>query len=594
MTRFIVKLRWPRYIQRRKNKQEQHLVTAVAKRILCAVGLSLALTSNPVVSLAQGLAGAYLAGNQANRDNNYDEAARYYTEALARDPSNPYLLQNALLAFVAKGDVERASSIARKVANSEFGSQLADLILLAEAIENEDYTTAQEVLDNSQDRFSPLMFGLLSGWVQLGSGQMSAALEKFDAMKNPAAMRLFGQYHKALASAVVGDFDTADRILQGDEDGNLRLNRGSLIAHAQILSQLERGDEAVEILDDSIRGTSDLGVIQLRDAIAENKIVEYDFITDARQGAAEVFFTLASVLNGEDNERYSLIYSRLAEYLRPGYTEAVLLTAEILQDQKQYDMATKTYARVPEDDPMFLNAELGRSDALIDAEKHDAAIEVLRGLARSHGDIPRVHMSLGDILRGQERYEEAGEAYDIAVSMIDDPAPNHWFLFYARGITNERSDDWDQAEADFRKALELSPDQPLVLNYLGYSLVELRMKLDEAQHMIEKAVAARPQDGFITDSLGWVLYRIGKFEDAVAPMERAVELVSDDPIINDHLGDVYWMVNRKREAEFQWKRALSFDPEEKDAARIRRKLDVGLDLVLGEEKLLETASGNGN
>ncbi|MCP5086936.1 MAG: tetratricopeptide repeat protein [Rhodobacteraceae bacterium] len=593
-TRFIVKQRSARYIPGRKTSGSSPKVSAFAKRILCAFGLSLAFAGSPVITHAQGLAGAYLAGNQANRDNNYEEAARYYTEALARDPSNPFLQQSALLAFVAKGDVEKGISIARKVANSEIGSQLADLIILAEAIRNDDFSEARAILDDGQGRFSPLLFGLLSGWVELGSGQMSAALEKFDAMQNPTAMRLFGQYHKALASAAVGDFDTADQILQGDEDGDLRLNRGSLIAHAQILSQLDRGEEAVQILNESIRGTSDLGVVRLRDAIAQDGVVDYDFITDASQGSAEVFFTLASVLSGDDSERYSLVYSRLAEYLRPGYTEAILLTAEILQDQKQYDMATRTYARVPQDDPMFLNAELGRSDALIDAEKHDAAIEVLRGLARSHGDIPRVHMSLGDVLRGRERYSEAGEAYDLAVDLIDDPAPNHWFLYYARGITNERSDDWKQAEADFRKALELSPDQPLVLNYLGYSLVELRMKLDEAQEMIEKAVAARPQDGFITDSLGWVLYRVGKFDEAVAPMERAVELVPDDPIINDHLGDVYWMVNRNREAEFQWKRALSFDPEEKEAVRIRQKLDVGLDIVLEEEKALETAAGNGN
>ena len=244
---------------------------------------------------------------------------------------------------------------------------------------------------------------------------------------------------------------------------------------------------------------------------------------------------------------------------------------------------------------MFLNAELGRADALVDAGKADAAIEVLRNMTRTFGDVPRVHISLGDVLRGQEEYAAAAQAYDTAVGMIPDPAPNHWFLFYARGICYEREGQWEQAETDFRRALELSPDQPLVLNYLGYSLVEANLKLDEAQDMIERAVKARPDDGYITDSLGWVLYRVGKYEEAVGPMERAVELVSNDPIINDHLGDVYWMVNRKREAEFQWSRALSLEPEEKDAVRIRRKLEIGLDAVLEEEgTVAKTASGNGN
>lgn len=566
-------------------------MTRFLKTIAVAAGLTLTLAGGAV---AQGLAGAYLAGNQAARDNNYDAAARYYAMALARDPNNPYLLQNALLAYVARGDVDRAQAVARKVADGQIGSQLADLVLLAEAVSNGDFDAAKAVLDDGNDRFSPLLSGLLSGWIELGRGQMTAATERFDAMDSPTAMRLFGQYHKALALASVGDFQTADTILQGDENGSLRLNRGSLVAHAQILSQLDRGDEAVDLLTEALRGTSDQGVQDLRDRIDAEGAVDYDFIRSASDGAAEVFLTLASVLTREENDRYSLLYARLAQYLRPDYTEAVLLTAEILQDQGQYDLATRTYAQVKPDDPMFLNAELGRADALVDAEKADAAIEVLRGLQRSHDDVPRVHMSLGDVLRGQERYGEAAEAYDVAVGMIDDPAPNHWFLFYARGICYERENDWDRAEADFRRALELNPEQPLVLNYLGYSMVEAGLNLDEAQAMIEKAVEARPNDGYITDSLGWVLYRLGKFEEAVAPMEAAVSLVSDDPIINDHLGDVYWMVDRKREAEFQWKRALSFGPEEKDEARIKRKLSVGLDVVLSEEEVVETAAGNDN
>jgi tetratricopeptide (TPR) repeat protein len=536
---------------------------------------------------SQGLAGAYLAGNQANRDNNYDQAARFYAEALARDPNNPYLLQNVLLAFVGKGDVDRAVAIATKVASSQFGSQLADLVLTADAIKAGNFSKAQAILKGGEDRFSPLMLGLLTGWIALGDGKMTAAVDQFDSMQNPTALRLFGQYHKALALASVGDFEGADRILKGDKNGSLRLNRGSLIAHAQIMSQLDRKDDAIELLDDSLRGMSDQGVTILRDSIKANGIVDYDYVNYAHHGAAEVFLTLARVLEREQDVRYALIYARLAEYLRPDRAEAILLTAEILQEQKQYDLAAKSYAKVKQDNPMFFNAELGRADALVDANKLDAAIEVLRGLIRSHGHVPRVHMSLGDVLRGQENYADATEAYNAAVSMIPTPTPGNWFLFYARGITHEREGNWDLAEADFRNALKLNPDQPLVLNYLGYSLVEFGMKLPEAQAMIERAVKSRPNDGYITDSLGWVLYRLGKFEEAVGPMERAVQLVSSDPIINDHLGDVYWMVGRKREAEFQWSRALSFKPEENEADRIRSKLDLGLDAVLENEKRLK-------
>ena len=163
-----------------------------------------------------------------------------------------------------------------------------------------------------------------------------------------------------------------------------------------------------------------------------------------------------------------------------------------------------------------------------------------------------------------------------------------------RGIAHERLKQWDKAEADLRRALELKPGQPQVLNYLGYSFVELRTNMDEALDMIVRAVKAQPNDGYITDSLGWVLYRMGRYQEAVPHMERAAELVPVDPIINDHLGDVYWAVGRKREARFQWNRALSFDPEEQDAERIRRKLAVGLDKVLEEEGAAPISLANEN
>ena len=194
---------------------------------------------------------------------------------------------------------------------------------------------------------------------------------------------------------------------------------------------------------------------------------------------------------------------------------------------------------------------------------------------------------MGDMMRGLQRFEDAIPAYDRAIELTDEDNAQ-WFVHYARGISYERSDNWERAEADFRRALELRPNQPLVLNYLGYSLVEKKIKLDEALDLIERAVAAEPNSGYIVDSLGWVLYRLGRYEEAVVHMERAAELMPIDPVVNDHLGDVLWLVGRYNEAEFQWRRALSLVDEENpspdiDPDRIRRKLDVGLYVVLEDE-----------
>jgi Flp pilus assembly protein TadD len=407
-------------------------------------------------------------------------------------------------------------------------------------------------------------------------------------MKQPNALQVLGQYHKALAIAMAGDFELADKIIQNDGDGPLHLNRSSVIAHVQIMSQLGKFDEAAKLIKENTKGVSDQQLNDMHDKMHLKQVIPFDFIESPNAGISETFLTLASVLSGEDDERFTLIYARIAEYLRSGSVEALLLLSDILKDQEQYDLATQILAKVPSEHPMYLNAELGRADALVDGGKTDAAIAVLQRLSSSHPEVPRVHMVLGDIYNGEMQYRKANRAYSIAIELLEKENAVQWFLYYARAVSFERLDDWKNAEADFRKALELSPDQPSTLNYLGYSLVEKGIKLEEAQSMIERAVKGRPNDGFITDSLGWLLYRVGKFDEAVAPMERAAELMPTDPVINDHLGDVYWKVGRFREAQFQWSRALSFDPEEKDAARIRRKLEIGLDDVLTAEEATVT------
>jgi len=273
----------------------------------------------------------------------------------------------------------------------------------------------------------------------------------------------------------------------------------------------------------------------------------------------------------------------VAQHLRPDSVDAILLSAALLESLERYELATKAYDKIPADDPAYNAAELGRADAMRESGDVDGAIEVLQSLAQSSPEDPQVHLTLGDTLRREERYDDASKAYDAAIALYSEPTRAQWLAFFSRAITHEREKRWELAEADFRKALELNPGQPQVLNYLGYSFVEMGINLDEALDMIEQAVASEPNSGYIVDSLGWVQFQLGRYDEAVLNLERSTELLAIDPIINDHLGDAYWAVGRRIEAEFQWNRALSFEPEEKDAARIRRKLEVGLDVVREEE-----------
>jgi len=281
----------------------------------------------------------------------------------------------------------------------------------------------------------------------------------------------------------------------------------------------------------------------------------------------------------------AMLFAQAALAVNPALSDARIILAQILQELGEYDRAASEYHRIGADDPFALAAAMGLSETLEAQEQVYAALAVLQAAEARHPTSLIAPQLLGDALRRAGRHAEAIPAYTRAIEMHQaQGAAIDWRLWFARGVAYERAGQWDPAEADFRAALAVDPDQAIVLNYLGYSLVERREKLDEALVMIERAVALDPDSGFIVDSLAWALFRLGRFAEALPHMERAVELEPKDPILNDHLGDVYWAVGRYREAEFQWRRALSFGPhEDLDMDRVRRKLEVGLYEVMAAE-----------
>lgn len=559
------------------------------------IGLTLGLAVP--AAQADGIAGPYLAASQADMRNDYAVSADFYDKALAVRPGNVGLLNNAVVVNVIAGRQAHAQMLAERLKMLQGSNQIMALTRLAEALRAEDYALALTYATNPEYRLNPLMSSLVQGWAQVGLGEFAEAVERFDSLEGNAALRAYGKLHHALALALAGDFASAAVILDGDDDGPLHLNRLAMLTHIVSLSQAERMDEALALANDIRQGSrADPEIEAMVASLAQGKPLEFTQITTAAQGAASVFSILASALTREQAERLGLVYARLATHIRPSYDEVTTLIGDVLTGQGQYELAAAAFEEVAPTSAWYITAEVGRAEALTGAERVDEAIEVLSSLARARPGNMSVITALGDILRREDDFSRAADAYDQAIDLIIDPTPADWRLFYVRGIAHERTDQWPKAEADFRKALELNPDQPHVLNYLGYSMVELQQNLDEALDMIERAVSQRPDDGYITDSLGWVLYRLGRYEEAVAPMERAVELLPVDPILNDHLGDVLWKVGRRTEAVFQWKRALSFDPLEKDAERIRRKLEVGLDVVLADEEaadpVAETALGD--
>lgn len=552
-----------------------------------AAALLLSCAFTPQTS-AQSVAGSYLAGRHAAVHSDYREAARYYADALARDSGNVELMESTVLSFLSLGEIDKAAPLARMLEAKNQTSQVARMVVTADLAKKEDFKAllAQEP---SSDGIGPWVDGLIKAWSHMGIGDVTSAMVAFDSLSKEAGMQGFVMYHKALALASVGDFEGAEAIFGNAGAGSAGQTRRGVMAHAEVLAQLGKFEDALTILRTSFGDATDPELNRMIAALEAEEQIPFTHVRDARAGIAEVFFTFAAVLKSEAaGDYYVLLYSRTARYLRPDHIDALLLTAGLLENLGQNQLAIEEYKSVPADDPAFHVAELGRADALRRSGKEDQAVEVLEQLTRSHGDLAVVHSTLGDVLRAKDDFAGAIAAYDHAISLAAENAPVRWVLYYSRGIAYERSGNQDGSEADFRAALAINPEQPQVLNYLGYSMVEQGRNLDEALEMIERAVAASPDSGYIVDSLGWVLYRLGRYNEAVGHMERAVELLAVDPVVNDHLGDVYWAVGRLREAEFQWSRALSFIKEEDtdseaDPARIRRKLAVGLGKVLEEE-----------
>jgi len=547
--------------------------------------LTSAVFYTPPAAQAQGLVGAYLAAREAGSRNDFTQATPYLERLLLSDPGNTVVLEGATVSALSGGQFERAVGRARELIALEPDNRAATLVLLIAGFDSEEYDAALRFAENSQ-QLHPLVYGLAQAWAQMGQGRMSEALEMFDSVSDLDGMTAFALYCRALALALVGDVEGALALLEDTETGTSQsLNRRGFLAYAQLLGLSERFDDALALLDTVFEGSSDPEVARMRAAFSQQTALPFDLISTPAEGFAEVIAVLANAMRSAGNTREALLYAQGAVRINPDLLDAQLMIGQIFEDLEQPDLALAAYGAVPRESVFDMSARMGRAQVLEATGANDQAIEELTALVDEYPQSFVAMQFLGDFQRREQRHDAAIMSYSTAIQMMQDRGiPPTWQTWFSRAVSYERTGQWQAAEADFRAALQIEPDQPTVLNYLGYSLVERGEKLDEALDMIERAVAGQPDSGFIVDSLAWALYRLGRYDEALPHMERAVELEPTDPVLNDHLGDIYWAVGRQREAQFQWRRALSFGPsDDMDSAVVRRKLEVGLDVVRVEQ-----------
>lgn len=557
-------------------------------RRLAASTAMLSVLCGVVPAFAASGSGAYLAGRHATILNDADAAATYFTRALAADPKRVELMEQSVLFKVAAGRIKDALPVARILVAENPRQRVAQLVLLVDEMRRGDHDAVMQRLDEHGDTaFNAVTRRLVAGWAGYGEDDLDLALKEFDALDGQELYRVFARYHAALAASAAGKADEAEKRFTaaiGENAPSVRLAE----AYGRFLEAEDRGEDAVALYERTLErapGDPILEQALLRAAKTDDKPAL--LVNTSVEGASEALYGLASAFaRDEGGVRLSLVYAQLALHLNTGNEAARLLLGNLFEAQERWVEAADTYEAFTDESAYYRHAQVGRAEAFSRVDRIDDAFSALSDLQEAFPADVTVPIAIGDLLRRSERYAEARDAYDRAIELVnEEDEPRYWSLFYARGVCNERVGDWDAAQDDLLKALEFRPDQAHVLNYLGYSWIEQGRNLQPAREMIERAVELRPNDGYITDSLGWVQYRLGEFEAAVKTMERAVELVPTDPVINDHFGDTLWMVGRKLEARFQWRRALSFEPEDQaEVARIKRKLDEGLDVVLAEER----------
>ena len=537
-----------------------------------------AIADGPIDGKQWSAAGLYLAGQHAVDSGDMKTAAELLPLALQSDPGNGALAQQALIALISDGRFDQAIALAKDTVKADPKAPLAAIMLAVDAVHRDKPAEARKFLSGmGEDAVGRIAQPLILSWLTLEEQGLDKAEEAMQPVTAVDGLKPLVESHLAMMEEIAGKPDAAAKRFAGlvAED---HVTSHVIEVYLDLLHRQGKDMEAQKVLE-KFRGLSDEVTGSMADVLEQRlkkPAPKQPLIDTPAKGVAEVLFDIGGLLRSDKLNGQSILFSRLALYLNPNLDIAKLLVGGLLQDGRHLESAIEAYRAIPADSPYHWSAQLAIADSLRDLEKTDETEKQLQGMVSSEPKRAEAAIALGDLYRKEKRFGDAAAAYTTAIERIGKPQQNDWAVFYFRGTSYERNKQWDKAEPDFLKALELSPDQPYVLNYLAYTWVEKREHLDQALKMLEKAVEARPEEGFIVDSLGWAYFQLGDYKKAVGYLERAVELQPDDPVLNDHLGDAYWPVGRKAEARFQWSRALNFKPEPDTVDQIQSKIQNGM------------------
>jgi tetratricopeptide (TPR) repeat protein len=559
------------------------VIHSLLSRHAVILGIALALSFPsfaapvPAQQLApENAAGSYLAARHAGAERDSARAAAYYRDVLKLDPRNPDLLSRTFLSVLTEGNVEEASKLGERLLTLDRNDRISRLAVGVRDLKQKRYASARQNLAQSvRGPVTDLTAALLSAWAQAGAGDSRGAVETLDKLSGPDWYGIFKDLHAGLILDLANDKKGAGKRFASAYKSDPQALR-TVQAYGHYLSRTGSKDEALKIYSDFAKVLPDHPVVnqEVREISAGSKLPP--LVDSPHAGAAEALYGLGASIGRRGGEDLALIYLQLALYLEPAHPLALLSLGDLYEQIKKPDLAIKAYERIPASSVLARNAQIQMAVDLDALERTEEAKKLLERVIAERPRDTEAIVELGNIQRARKNFADCADTYGKAIDTVPNPEKANWVMFYFRGICYERSHQWPAAETDMKKALSLYPDQPLVLNYLGYSWVDQGVHMDEGMDMIRRAVEQRPDDGYIVDSLGWAYYRIGNYDEAVKNLERAVELKPEDPTINDHLGDAYWRIGRTLEAHFQWSQAKDYNPEPEDLPKIEAKIAHGL------------------
>ena len=522
------------------------------------------------------LSGSYLAGRSAEQGRENEIAADYLSKALLEDPENIGLIEKLFILELSSGNLPTAEELAIKVLSFNSQHRMARIVLGLRDFRVRHYAKARENLaEASYTPIGELTSALVSAWSYAGEGNLNNALKALDKLDGNDSFANFKSYHGALIADFLSNAIRAEASYKKAYEqagSSLRVVQ----AYGNFLERHRRGSEALKIYQAYSEAGDENILIDMAIKRVKSKKIPEAFIASPGAGASEAMFSLASAMTDDQSIDVSLLYTQLALSLNGDKPVIRTLLGDIFVDTKQYEKAIAAYEQVPSGSPLRMNADTEIAINLQRLERTKEAQAKLKAIIARDPKNYDALVTLGNIHRSNDDFASSTAAYTSALALVPVLEKTHWRILYYRGIAFERQKMWDKAEADFRKALSLAPEEPLILNYLGYSMIEKKINLGEALDMVKKAVELKPNDGYIVDSLGWAYFQLGDFDEATKHIERAVDLNPADPIIGEHLGDAYWRVGRKLEAKFQWQHAKDNKPEPDDLKRIEDKLINGL------------------